>query len=675
ALFEERIDGSGAPRPAFGNAEDIVSTEKMLENLLENSNHKVDQKAYIKARLFDMLIGDWDRHDDQWRWAKFKEGDKVIYKPIPRDRDQAYTKIDGFITRIIGSAERLEGVENFRYRVKNVKKFNGPAVFLDRKLTNEAPRQLWIDAATELQQSITDAVIEKAIHQLPPEVFPKSGERIIRRLKSRRGYLVQDAAKYYKFLNKEVDVPGTTKAELFQVNRISDQETNVSIYDLNKSGTSKSEPFYNRTFHADETKEIRLYGLSGKDQYRIEGSNTGIRIRMIGGTDVDSFITPNYRRTIIYDNPNNNITEAPNTRKEITFDTLVNAFRYRGYRPNMGSTIKSGGINVEKGLYISTGYKYERHKWRQEPFAWRQAFRIDYSLTQMKLGVGYHGLFNNTIGNWDLAINAEYYPTYTINFAGVGNETEINNKKSLAKYYHFPRRNGFANIGLNRQFGTHHTFGFSLFYQGLKFIQDKDHFIPQNYPINDGFYKQKQYGGIQTNYLLSYINDVVLPTKGIQWASSIAFTQNLKESSRNFMRYATAVGFYVPMGRTLSLAVKASGTTVTGEPEFFQLSWLGAADNLRGFRKYRFWGKTAFYENAELRWVVPTRNYFFTGKIGLLALLDNGRVWQPGEKSNTWHTGYGGGLLIAPFNRIAIIGTYAVSKEDKRINVRLARFF
>jgi hypothetical protein len=37
-----------------------------------------------------MLIGDWDRHDDQWRWAAFDEGKHTVFKAIPRDRDQAF---------------------------------------------------------------------------------------------------------------------------------------------------------------------------------------------------------------------------------------------------------------------------------------------------------------------------------------------------------------------------------------------------------------------------------------------------------------------------------------------------------------------------------------------------------------------------------------------------------
>jgi hypothetical protein len=40
-----------------------------------------------------MLIGDWDRHYDQWRWAEYKKKGQVIYRPIPRDRDQAFQNL------------------------------------------------------------------------------------------------------------------------------------------------------------------------------------------------------------------------------------------------------------------------------------------------------------------------------------------------------------------------------------------------------------------------------------------------------------------------------------------------------------------------------------------------------------------------------------------------------
>ena len=49
---------------------------KTVSKLLKNHKHKVDQEYILRARLFDILIGDWDRHDDQWRWGEFKEDDK-----------------------------------------------------------------------------------------------------------------------------------------------------------------------------------------------------------------------------------------------------------------------------------------------------------------------------------------------------------------------------------------------------------------------------------------------------------------------------------------------------------------------------------------------------------------------------------------------------------------------
>ncbi len=39
----------------------------------------VDARAYLRARLMDVLIGDWDRHLEQWRWARYEnDGERGI---------------------------------------------------------------------------------------------------------------------------------------------------------------------------------------------------------------------------------------------------------------------------------------------------------------------------------------------------------------------------------------------------------------------------------------------------------------------------------------------------------------------------------------------------------------------------------------------------------------------
>jgi len=53
-----------------------------------------------------------------------------------------------------------------------------------------------------------------------------------------------------------------------------------------------------------------------------------------------------------------------------------------------------------------------------------------------------------------------------------------------------------------------------------------------------------------------------------------------------------------------------------------------------------------------------------------LAFYDVGRVWMPGEESNTWHSGYGGGIIIAPFQKFSLSVTYGISSELHLFHVR-----
>ncbi len=67
------------------------STEKIIEQLKDDNDDKVDQRAVLKARLLDMFIMDFDRHEDQWRWNTKDTGTGKLYYPLPRDRDQAFS--------------------------------------------------------------------------------------------------------------------------------------------------------------------------------------------------------------------------------------------------------------------------------------------------------------------------------------------------------------------------------------------------------------------------------------------------------------------------------------------------------------------------------------------------------------------------------------------------------
>ncbi len=73
------------------------------------------QEAVLRARLLDMLIADWDRHFDQWRWATRDTGQGKLYIPIPRDRDQAFFYSDGLILKYM-SKGRIPFLKGLQYQ-------------------------------------------------------------------------------------------------------------------------------------------------------------------------------------------------------------------------------------------------------------------------------------------------------------------------------------------------------------------------------------------------------------------------------------------------------------------------------------------------------------------------------------------------------------------------------
>jgi hypothetical protein len=99
-LFEERPEGNRKDVESFGRSRNIIGTPDMFDEILDDHDNQVDQEHFLKCRLFDVYIGDWDRHEDQWRWAGFNQGDGTVYRAVPRDRDQTFFLNEGVLPGI-----------------------------------------------------------------------------------------------------------------------------------------------------------------------------------------------------------------------------------------------------------------------------------------------------------------------------------------------------------------------------------------------------------------------------------------------------------------------------------------------------------------------------------------------------------------------------------------------
>jgi hypothetical protein len=57
-------------------------------------------KVNISKLDYLICIGDWDRHEDQWRWGRISM--KMInLQTYSRDRDQAFSKYDGALVYVL----------------------------------------------------------------------------------------------------------------------------------------------------------------------------------------------------------------------------------------------------------------------------------------------------------------------------------------------------------------------------------------------------------------------------------------------------------------------------------------------------------------------------------------------------------------------------------------------
>ncbi|MDH5580249.1 MAG: hypothetical protein OEZ09_17505, partial [Betaproteobacteria bacterium] len=288
-LFEERPSEEWSRETHFGECEDIVGFDDVVEDLMDDYRNTVDQDFTARSRLFDMFLGDWDRHDDQWRWAKCdrKDGKGKIYRPIPRDRDQAFAKYDGALLSLAKLfTPTIRKLNVFSEDIGNLKWFNDNGKIFDRDFINRLTRERWIAISEELKSSLTDAVIEESIRQLSPDVFAKDGTELIATLKARRDQLPEFAAQYYDILAKTVTIRATRNADFIEIIENPGQ-VDIRVYDSNKAG-EKNEVYYSRTFYKGETREIQIYGLAGHDRVDVRGAGSGgIKVFFIGGEDGD----------------------------------------------------------------------------------------------------------------------------------------------------------------------------------------------------------------------------------------------------------------------------------------------------------------------------------------------------------------------------------------------------
>ncbi|OUS03573.1 phosphoesterase [Flavobacteriales bacterium 33_180_T64] len=680
-MIEERASDGHGDKASFGFSNELISTDDLLKELHEDEDHALDEAAYIRARLFDMLIGDWDRHEDQWRWAKFKEQGKTIYRPVPRDRDQAFSIMaDGalmsFASTVVPS---LRLMKSYDEDLKSPKWFNLEPYPLDMALINESNRDVWNAQVKHIVENLTDDVIDEAFTYFPSEVNQETIQDIKRKLQGRRRNLQKISDQYYDHINKFAIIKGTDKDDWFEVERMAKGHTKVTAYRIKKG--EKADVFHQRTYTCRDTKEIWIYGLDDDDMFNVIGEGDKlIQLRLIGGQNKDTYNVQNGKRVKIYDyksKTNKFITDKG--RKKLTDNYETNIYDYKKLKNSSNQFIPTLGANPDDGFKIGftntlTNYGFERN-----PFSSQQIINAAYYFATQGFDVGYEGEFANVIGAMNLGVKAHFTsPNYAVNFFGYGNESlnpeadenddlDVDldyNRVKLQMFKFSPSLIWRGKLGASFEIG--------LLYETIEVEETEGRFINQfigdNNETKDNFY------GVDAKYQYSNSDNKAFPTLGMKVVFNAGYKNNTSSSS-GFGYIIPELGFdykLVSNGQ-LVLATKLKAQLNLGDAfEFYQGANLGANEGLRGYRNERFTGKSAFVQSTDLRLnLSEIKTGVLPLNIGFYGGLDYGRVWFDGEDSDRWNTSVGGGIFANAADMITANISAFNSDDGMRIAFKL----
>jgi hypothetical protein len=657
--MEEDISIKEPVTRGFEGYAKLVDWEDMYKLLGESvERNRIDVRAFLKARLFDLFIGDWDRHERQWSWG-LKEGGS-LWQPVPEDRDQAFAKFDGLL---LAAARRsqprfVDFGKGYPSTIGLV--WNGR--IQDRRFLGGTGWPVFQEVAAELQRALTDAAIDAAVHRLPPEYYRIDGARMAAKLKARRSSLPRLARSYYELLATEAEIHGSAEAESAEIVRGDDGSVDVQV-----SGPGGGPPIAHRRFEPRDTEEVRVFLKEGNDRTVSHGVGTdSVKVRVVGGPGADLLDDSQGGRTHFYDQEGENRFVPGKGSKESDKP-------YESPKDRVGDPVRDWGgqaltipvlsAGADLGVFFGLDHQRTKYGFRKHPYAMRQDFRLGYSTALTGWKAEYEGDYRFTNSRKRGHLVLRYSEVEVVRFHGFGNET-VAPEQGL--FYRSPQD----------EYLVQPSFTFGLDAVDLT-VGPFAKFTRTHAPVGGFLDVARPYGtgdfgeaGLNATLTVDRRNVAKAPTRGAYVQVAGDYFPRAWDVLDQFGDVRGQVSTYLGAGGWLrpTLALRAGGKKLWGTFPFHESAFIGGPDTVRGLRRQRYAGDASAFGNAELRLRLGDVKVLVPIDIGVFGLADGGRVWVKGESSDRWHTGVGGGVwfsALKPENTVS----FAVARSEGRVRV------
>ncbi len=657
--IEEHLS-DGDDVPLIAGAVELIDAEDLLEKLNEEPRRHLNGRAMLTARLVDMLLGDTDRHRDQWKWARLSQRDS-LFVPVPRDRDQALSTHDGFV---LGIGRKLKPyLVTFDSTIPPRGRMVGNmARDLDRRLLAEQDRNAWMDAARFIQRVVTDSVIHAAVTRLPAG-YHAALPSVEHRLRARRDVLHEGAASYYAVLSRIVDVHATDSADEARIARASDGSV---LVELGAPGRA----WYSRRFVPGETEEVRLYLHAGDDRATVTGPNDRrLVVRVIGGGGnnnlVDRSEPDDMRATRLYE-----AGESPEERFEpdSAFNRLpwlrVNHSLVPPPARDWGQSLRpTGRFGSGRGLGVvpRLGIKQTNYGFRYYPYKSTMSLQGEYSTRTRGFRVLAAADRRIEMSNWHVGGALEMSQFDVVQYFGLGNDVNAT-------------RDPFYDVDL-RTWSARPVVGYAFSPEGdvtvgpvLKYASTRDRpgFLQEERPYGTGDFTQL---GLEMQLKHDTRDNSVYPRHGAYIEAAASTWPALGSVEQPFHRLSARALTYLPLPRQSVLALRAGGERVFGPFPYYESAFLGGSRTLRSVRYHRLAGDATAFGAAELRVPVASFPWILPWKTGLLGYTEAGRVFVDGRSPGGWHQISGAGFWIGVQSHATSLNVLFTNGRERRILV------
>lgn len=685
------------PTPGSWGSSEIVDGGAMIERLSERPDDPIDARAFLRARLFDLWIGDWDRHVGQWRFARFPGRDG--WQPVAEDRDQAFSRYDGIAMAFQRNRDPRFDRFGPEYPPLAGLVWNGRTV--DRRLLTGLARAAWIEEAEQLRRRLDDAAIAAAVGELPAPWRALAGDELIASLEARRDALPEVAARFYELLAGEVDVWGSDGADRFELEWLPDGALRVRASSISGPADADAScdatagpPYFERLFVPEETAQVRLYTGAGADRVFL-GGGSEIGVRLVPGSaegvlcgGVATAALP----LVAAGGPGSGagrevapgVRVAPPRALRDAGAPVEEQGAPRDARRDSGSTRYTTpwfGAGPDIGFFGGFGWTVETFAFRHRPFAAQHTVRLGLSTAAWRPRLEYLGVYRHEGRASHWRTRALVSGVETLNFYGIGNETDPPADSELRRARrHVVELSGMRVEPLGPRVSL--SAGLLARYSDTR-EADRPRLVNVLRPYGvDRIVQAGATVGLHVNtrdrlrpLQLKETDDLARfgwPALGEGFALDLDATwfPELLDLRDDYLVVRGDAAYTGGVGG-LGLGLRVGGQATLGEVPYYDLAILGD-EQVRGLPAERFTGSSSLHGNVVVVAPVGRAHLVIPGHWGLLARAGTGRVFADGENSARWHWGVGGGVWWTPWDyATAVRLTMAASDQGPRVYLRV----